>query len=262
VFDQSATRNDVSETNPMSRREADQNPRTTRPEFPSNADELFAGPGPSTAALRAVDWAATPLGEVAAWPIDLVCAARTVVAASAPMALWWGDEFHQLHNDALLSALGDDVPAVGRPAKECWPERWDILGPSARLALAEGAAARLDQCTLPSADSTSVHLAVVLGPLTDGTGVAGVLASATDITAGVAAAQRAEVDNAETVANLQIALTSNRRIGTAIGILMAHRRITDEAAFELLRGASQRTHRKLREIADDVILTGTLPGDS
>ncbi len=47
--------------------------------------------------------------------------------------------------------------------------------------------------------------------------------------------------------------------GTAIGILMAHRRITDTAAFELLRDASQRGHRKLRDIAEDVVLTGTVP---
>jgi AmiR/NasT family two-component response regulator len=41
--------------------------------------------------------------------------------------------------------------------------------------------------------------------------------------------------------------------------LMAHRSITDAAAFELLREASQRGHRKLRDIAEDVVLTGTGP---
>lgn len=61
------------------------------------------------------------------------------------------------------------------------------------------------------------------------------------------------------IAHLEIALASARRIGTAIGILMAQRRITDADAFETLRAVSQYRQRKLRDIAEDVILTGTLP---
>lgn len=65
----------------------------------------------------------------------------------------------------------------------------------------------------------------------------------------------------ETATNLRAALMSNRRIGTAIGILMASHKITDAAAFDLLRTASQRTHRKLHDIADEVVETGWLgPG--
>ncbi|HZZ97211.1 MAG TPA: ANTAR domain-containing protein [Jatrophihabitantaceae bacterium] len=87
------------------------------------------------------------------------------------------------------------------------------------------------------------------------------LATAIDLTVLVAAreAERRRAD--ETAANLQIALASNRRIGTAVGILMARHRITDDTAFDLLRVTSQRTHRKLRDIADDVVLTGALPGE-
>lgn len=59
--------------------------------------------------------------------------------------------------------------------------------------------------------------------------------------------------------HLERALSSNRTIGTAIGILMAERRVTPEAAFGLLRERSQNSNRRLREIADDVVLTGTLP---
>lgn len=59
--------------------------------------------------------------------------------------------------------------------------------------------------------------------------------------------------------NLEVALQSSRQIGTAMGILMANRLITADAAFELLRRASQDLNRKLREIAEEVELTGTLP---
>lgn len=60
------------------------------------------------------------------------------------------------------------------------------------------------------------------------------------------------------VANLRTALASNRQIGAAIGVIMATERVTHEEAFDRLREASQRTHRKLRDLADDVLYTGVL----
>ena len=59
--------------------------------------------------------------------------------------------------------------------------------------------------------------------------------------------------------NLETALGSSRRIGMAIGVLMAHHKITEDEAFTLLRIASQALHRKLRDIAAEVTETGTLP---
>lgn len=61
------------------------------------------------------------------------------------------------------------------------------------------------------------------------------------------------------IANLEVALGSARRIGAAMGVLMYARKVTDLAAFDLLREASQTEHRKLREIAEEVLLTGTIP---
>ncbi len=63
----------------------------------------------------------------------------------------------------------------------------------------------------------------------------------------------------EQAGSLETALQNSREIGTALGILMAQRKITHEAAFDLLRTASQQLHRKLRDLAADVVQTGTLP---
>jgi len=60
------------------------------------------------------------------------------------------------------------------------------------------------------------------------------------------------------VANLQQGMQSSREIGVAVGILMSRHRITKEQAFDLLRIASQHTHRKLRELALEVGETGML----
>jgi AmiR/NasT family two-component response regulator len=45
----------------------------------------------------------------------------------------------------------------------------------------------------------------------------------------------------------------------AIGVTMTLYRCTDEQAFGHLRGASQQTHQKSRDVAEEVILTGQLP---
>ena len=59
--------------------------------------------------------------------------------------------------------------------------------------------------------------------------------------------------------NLEIALESSRQIGTAIGILMSSRLITADRAFDELRKVSQHTHRKVRDVAAEVMETGALP---
>jgi hypothetical protein len=63
----------------------------------------------------------------------------------------------------------------------------------------------------------------------------------------------------EKALKLERALHSSRDIGAAIGILMTrHLAATRDQAFDLLKTASQRTNRKLRELAEDVIHTGDL----
>lgn len=62
----------------------------------------------------------------------------------------------------------------------------------------------------------------------------------------------------QTANHLAQALASNREIGVAMGILMSTHKIARQQAFDLLRIASQHTHRKLADIARDVADTGTL----
>jgi hypothetical protein len=60
------------------------------------------------------------------------------------------------------------------------------------------------------------------------------------------------------IAQLRVALESNRTIGAACGILMAQLQVSQEEAFSRLRTASQASGRKLSVMATDVLLTGTL----
>jgi hypothetical protein len=60
------------------------------------------------------------------------------------------------------------------------------------------------------------------------------------------------------ILNLEKALQSNRQIGMAVGVIMATHRLTPERSFELMRLASMNHNRKLRDVADSVVLTGSL----
>jgi tetrahydromethanopterin S-methyltransferase subunit F len=73
--------------------------------------------------------------------------------------------------------------------------------------------------------------------------------------------QRLRAELADTQAradHLEVGLRTNRRIGAAIGIVMSEYRLSIDAAFELLRTISQHTNRKVRDLAEDVLYTGTL----
>ncbi|MEN3360096.1 MAG: hypothetical protein V7637_4078, partial [Mycobacteriales bacterium] len=75
--------------------------------------------------------------------------------------------------------------------------------------------------------------------------------------AAMAFAQAREV---EQISHLEQAMASNRTIGTAIGLLMARRHLSSDEAFELLRSTSQLSNRKLRDLAEQVVRSGDLPG--
>ena len=68
--------------------------------------------------------------------------------------------------------------------------------------------------------------------------------------AEIAARHEREADN------LAVALSTNRDIGVAVGIVMAHHALNRDEAFALLSRASQSSNRKLHEIALEVVRVG------
>jgi len=57
----------------------------------------------------------------------------------------------------------------------------------------------------------------------------------------------------ETKHQLERALANGRNTNVAIGILMERRRITEAAAFDVLRNEARRTRRKLEDHASDIV---------
>jgi DNA-binding TFAR19-related protein (PDSD5 family) len=68
----------------------------------------------------------------------------------------------------------------------------------------------------------------------------------------------AAASRSATAQHLERALTSNREIGVAVGILMVNHQLTDDQAFDLLSRVSQQTNRKVRTIALEVAQAGAL----
>jgi AmiR/NasT family two-component response regulator len=65
----------------------------------------------------------------------------------------------------------------------------------------------------------------------------------------------------EQVGHLRAALDSRAVIDQAKGILMERLKLTADQAFSVLAGASMTTNTKVREVAEDLVRTGQVPGE-
>jgi hypothetical protein len=76
----------------------------------------------------------------------------------------------------------------------------------------------------------------------------------TEVTRAQAAAARQDSQELlRQIDTLKQALETRTEIATAIGLLMARENISSDDAFTVLRRASQRTNRKLRDIAVEML---------
>jgi signal transduction histidine kinase len=101
-----------------------------------NSEFVLAGGGEMGARMRALDWTATPLGPVHAWPQSLRTCVRIILTSRQPMFVWWGTELINLYNDAYRSIVGGKHPtALGQPARVVWSEIWDQISPRAETAM-------------------------------------------------------------------------------------------------------------------------------
>jgi len=102
--------------------------------------ESFPGGGECGALVRAFDWARTPLGSIATWPVALKTLVRAVLHTRQPMLLWWGAELVQIYNDAYLPSFGKGKhpAALGQLARDCWAETWPLIEPQVRAVMEHG----------------------------------------------------------------------------------------------------------------------------
>lgn len=150
----------------------------------------------------------------------------------------------------LDAAKSETAEVTGQLAHD---ERWPRFGP--RCVEETGVVSMLSvRLAVLGHDQAAINFYSRLPDAFGGTGVAA--ASIFAPFAALAVEHRLREQDAR---NFAAALSSSRQIGTAIGILMAQRKVSSDEAFALLRAASQQLNRKLRDIAAEVEETGELP---
>ncbi|MGW3807163.1 SpoIIE family protein phosphatase [Micromonospora sp. NPDC005113] len=99
-------------------------------ELPPMLAAAFAAGGELGERLRHFDWSSTPVGAPACWPSALSNAVGMMLASSAQIVMFWGDNQLAFYNDAYRPTIGGKHPGVlGQPAAQHWAETWEVLGP-------------------------------------------------------------------------------------------------------------------------------------
>lgn len=99
----------------------DKGQETAVPRFPLHGGEMGRR-------IREFDWSRNSLKAVASWPQSLQSALSICLNSNFPIAIYWGRDLILLYNDAWSPIPGNKHPwALGRPAREVWPDIWDAI---------------------------------------------------------------------------------------------------------------------------------------
>jgi len=107
---------------------------------------LFDGPGEMRERYRSTDWSSTAVGRSDDWPPLLQVMVEVCLSSAFPMVVSWGPDVALLYNDAYVPLLGAGLHphALGRPAREVWPDAWAVSGPFVDEVMGRGMAVRRD----------------------------------------------------------------------------------------------------------------------
>jgi PAS domain S-box-containing protein len=91
---------------------------------------FLSRPGGMSERIRLFNWADNPLGPVVNWSQSLRSALSICLNSNFPIAIYWGKDLSLLYNDAWSPIPGNKHPwALGRAAKQVWPEIWKEIEP-------------------------------------------------------------------------------------------------------------------------------------
>ena len=175
-----------------------------------------------------------------------------MLANRQPMLLWWGAEYTCIYNDAYTPVLGTKHPwALGQPVREVWSEIWTVLQPLIDTPFHGGPATWMDDIELEinrHGYFEETHFTVAYSPVPDDTaptGIGGVLATVTEITAKVIAERRvaalrdvgARLAGA-TTADAVCAIAADTLASYALDVPFAQLYLLDDAGRARLAGSA------------------------
>jgi two-component sensor histidine kinase len=142
------------------------------------------------------DWAATPLGQKADWPLALKVIVDLVMRSHFPKLICWGPEMTIVYNDAYVPLLGAKPFALGRPLRDIWNDVWDNVRPIAERAMAGHSTFVENLCLTTTRDGgeRQAFFTFCYSPLLDEHGVIrGFLDTVIETTATVLAERRLKI---------------------------------------------------------------------
>ncbi len=159
------------------------------------SSDVLVGGGEMGRLMRAHPWSSLPIGPLETWPRSLQSGVNVCLSSPLPMIVFWGPHCTQFYNDACLAVLADKHPmALGQPARECWPDLWDSIGPLLASVLVTGEAMQSDDVMLllhRDNDLQEGYFTFLFSPIRDESGgVGGVFCAVTETTRWVVSERR------------------------------------------------------------------------
>jgi PAS domain S-box-containing protein len=152
---------------------------------------FLAGGGEAAEIIANFDWASTPLGPIATWPVSLKSSISLILRSPVPIVTLWGEDGIMIYNDGYSEFAGGRHPSLfGSKVREGWPEVADFNDNIMKVGLAGGTLAYRDQVLVLSRNGSpeEVWLDLDYSPLLDEAGVpAGVMAIVVETTAKIRA---------------------------------------------------------------------------
>jgi len=153
---------------------------------------FLKGGGEMGRLMRNKDWSESTVGTPDSWPQSLRTTLGIILNSKFPMFLWWGSELICFYNDAYRPSLGENGKhpfILGMPAKDAWPEIWDIIKPLIDQVLAGGEATWMEDQLIPifrNGKIEDVYWTFSYSPVNNESGyVSGVLVTCTETTENV-----------------------------------------------------------------------------
>jgi PAS domain S-box-containing protein len=163
---------------------------------------FLVGGGEMGALTREKNWGKTSLGASETWPQSLRTILGALLNSKFPMFLWWGPELICFYNDAYRPSLGQNgkhPEILGMPAKEAWPEIWEIIKPLIDQVLSGGEATWSEDQLIPifrNGALEDVYWTFSYSPVFGETGnIDGVLVTCSETTAKVNTLKYLEENN-------------------------------------------------------------------
>jgi signal transduction histidine kinase/ActR/RegA family two-component response regulator len=222
---------------------------------PDTIPAFLAGGGEAGALVRAIDWAATPLGPIDTWSASLRTTVGTLLHSRHPMFLWWGPELIQFYNDAYAPSFGAGrhPSAMGQRGVECWQDIWPIIGPQIDDVMQRGTPSWNEDHLVPivrNGHLEEVYWTYGYSPVFDDDGrIGGTLVVCTETTSRVLGARRLQALHvvAET-----LALAANQA-ALLDGAVKSLAQFPTDVPFALFYGADHKARglRRLRRVGLD-----------